>query len=87
MLHNVKDTCLHYRTEAIEKNTRNYKSVSILLVNIERVIKMKVEQNLLEKLAREIIKLFADNEISYAEADEIMYYTKKKMSEQLVKDY
>lgn len=48
---------------------------------------MKDKQTILEGLANEIIKFFADNAISYNEAGEIMFYVKKKMGEQLVRDH
>ena len=48
---------------------------------------MKNDQNKREQIASEIIKLFVDNKISYAEAGEIMYLAKKKMERQLVQDY
>ena len=57
------------------------------LNEIERVIRMKDKQTILEGLANEIIKFFADNAISYNEAGEIMFYVKKKMGEQLVRDH
>lgn len=47
---------------------------------------MKDEQNMREKLANEIVKLFADNKISYNEAGQIMYCAKKKMGEQFVQN-
>lgn len=48
---------------------------------------MKNEHDMLEKLVNEIVKLFATNKISYAEAGEIMYCVKKKMGEHVVQDY
>ena len=48
---------------------------------------MKDEQTMCEKLADEIIKLFADNKISYSEAGDVMYCAKKKMDNQFVQSY
>lgn len=48
---------------------------------------MENKEKRFELISREIIKFFVDNAVSYNEASEIMYYIKRKLGEQLVRDH